>query len=189
MAVLEYLKNFNECPMDADSQNKRSSDISICMLTSAQKIMLITDKSTESILNRACGCARYAYNWARQTWLNRKRQGIEIVSINDLLKEFNVHKTPWMKESPKDAMAQAIMSFGLAKKRHYENPKQYGFPKKKKYSSKRSFYITNDHAYIKEGYIKIPKVKNLVKLAEPLCGNCLNGKINNYVISRGSNGK
>lgn len=171
-----------------------NAKISICgafvfMLTSAQKIMLLTDKHTEHILNRACGCARYAYNWARQTWLDKKKQGIGSVSINSILKEFNANKTPWMKESPKDAMAQAIMNFGLAKKRHYENPKQYGFPKKKKYSSKRSFYITNDHAYIKNGYIKIPRVKNLVRLAEPLCANCLNGKINNYVISFGSNGK
>ena len=44
------------------------------MQTSAQKIMLLTDKQTERLLNRACGCARYAYNWARVTWLNKKRQ-------------------------------------------------------------------------------------------------------------------
>lgn len=159
------------------------------MQTRAQKIMLVTDKHTEHILNRACGCARYAYNWARQTWLIKKRQGVASVRINDLLKEFNASKTPWMMESPKDAMAQAIINFGIAKKLHYENPRHYGFPKRKKYSSRRSFYITNDHAYIRNGCIKIPKVKNLVRLAEPVCSNCLGGKINNYVVSRDVNGK
>ena len=31
--------------------------------------------------------------------------------------------------------------------------------------------------------------KGGVQLAEPVCSNCLNGKINNYTISKGSNGK
>lgn len=150
--------------------------------------MLIIDKKTASALNRACGCARYAYNWARTTWLAKKKAGQESVTCAELRKEFNANKTDWMYESPKGSMDQAIKNFVLAKKRHYENPKQFGFPKRKKYKSRRSFYIENDKARLLDGhYIKLPKVPVPVRLAEPVRPECLQGKINNFVISKGTN--
>ena len=93
--------------------------------------MLITDNAVEHKLNSACGCARYAYNWARETWFSKKKSGQKSVSTAELRKEFNVLKTDWMYESPKGSMDQAIKNFGLAKKRHYDNPKQFGFPKRR----------------------------------------------------------
>lgn len=96
------------------------------------------------MLNSACGCARYAYNWARDRWFEKKKAGQESVTCAELRKEFNSEKLDWMYESPKGSMDQAIKNFCQAKKRHYENPKQFGFPKRKKYTSKRSFYIEND---------------------------------------------
>ena len=91
------------------------------------------------MLNSACGCARYAYNWARDRWFEKKKAGQESVTCAELRKEFNSEKLDWMYESPKGSMDQAIKNFCQAKKRHYENPKQFGFPKRKKYTSKRSF--------------------------------------------------
>ena len=160
------------------------------MQTSAQKIMLKTDNSIAHVLNRSCGCARYAYNWARERWLEKKKAGQESVTCAELRKEFNAEKLDWMYESPKGSMDQAIKNFCQAKKRHYENPKQFGFPKRKKYTSKRSFYIENDKArIIDERSIKLPMIKTPVKLAESVCRECLDGKINNYTISRESNGE
>ena len=150
--------------------------------------MLIVDKKTASTLNRACGCARYAYNWARDTWLAKKKSGQESVTCAELRKEFNEQKTDWMYESPKGSMDQAIKNFVLAKKRHYENPDQFGFPKRKKYKSKRSFYIENDHAkLLNANHIKLPKLSTPVRLSEPVKQECLHGKINNFVVSKGSN--
>ena len=158
------------------------------MITTAQKIMLIADKKTASTLNRACGCARYAYNWARDTWFAKKAAGQKSVTCAELRKEFNEQKTDWMYESPKGSMDQAIKNFVIAKKRHYENPKQFGFPKRKKYKSKRSFYIENDQArLLDEYYIKLPKIPTPVRLAESVKQECFHGKINNYVVSKGSN--
>lgn len=158
------------------------------MITTAQKIMLIVDKKTASTLNRACGCARYAYNWARDTWFSKKNAGQALVTCAELRKEFNAQKTDWMYESPKGSMDQAIKNFVLAKNRHYENPSQFGFPKRKKYKSKRSFYIENDNAkLIGESHIKLPKIPTPVRLAEPVRQECLYGKINNFVVSKGSN--
>ena len=136
------------------------------MITTAQKIMLIVDTKTASTLNRACGCARYAYNWARDTWFAKKKSGQQSVTCAELRKEFNEQKTDWMYESPKGSMDQAIKNFVLAKKHHYENPELFGFPKRKKYKSKRSFYIENDKAkLIDEYHIKLPKIPNPVRLA------------------------
>jgi putative transposase len=158
------------------------------MITTAQKIMLIVDKKTASTLNRACGCARYAYNWARDTWFAKKKAGQKSVTCAELRKEFNEQKTDWMYESPKGSMDQAIKNFVLAKQRHYENPDQFGFPKRKKYKSKRSFYIENDKAhFVDEYHIKLPKIPIPVRLAEPVRLECLSGKINNFVVSKGIN--
>ena len=158
------------------------------MITTAQKIMLIVDKKAASTLNRACGCARYAYNWARDTWFAKKDAGQKSVTCAELRKEFNEQKTDWMYESPKGSMDQAIKNFVFAKKRHYENPELFGFPKRKKYKSKRSFYIENDKAYLVDNYhIKLPKIPTPVRLAEPVNPECLYGKISNFVVSQGSN--
>ena len=160
------------------------------MIISAQKIMLITDNAVEHKLNSACGCARYAYNWARETWFSKKKAGQKSVSTAELRKEFNALKTDWMYESPKGSMDQAIKNFGLAKKRHYDNPKQFGFPKRKKFTAKRSFYIENDKAkLIDEWTIKLPLIKSPLRLSEPVNNKCMTGKINNFVISKGSNEK
>lgn len=152
--------------------------------------MMLVDGNTASALNRACGCARYAYNWARDTWFEKKRAGQESVTCAELRKEFNAQKTDWMYESPKGSMDQAIKNFVLAKKRHYEHPERFGFPKRKKYTSKRSFYIENDKAKVVDEYhIKLPHIKVPVRLAEPVKSECINGKINNFVISKGTNDK
>lgn len=158
----------------------------VCMISTAQKIMLVVDSKTASALNRACGCARYAYNWARDTWFAKKAAGQKSVTCAELRKEFNAQKTDWMYESPKGSMDQAIKNFVLAKKRHYENPEQFGFPKRKKYTAKRSFYIENDQARIVDStHIKLPLIKTPVRLAEPVRLECLSGKINNFVVSKG----
>ena len=150
--------------------------------------MLIVDRNIVSAFNRASGCARYAYNWARDTWFAKKGAGQESVTCAELRKEFNAQKADWMYESPKGAMDQAIKNFVLAKKRHYENPELFGFPKRKKYKSKRSFYIENDKARLVDSTrIKLPLIKTPVRLAEPVTQECLHGKINNFVVSKGSN--
>lgn len=149
---------------------------------------MLADCTTASALNRACGCARYAYNWARDTWFAKKKEGQKTVTCAELRKEFNEQKTDWMYESPKGSMDQAIKNFVLAKKRHYEHPELFGFPKRKKYKSKRSFYIENDKAKLTdECHIKLPHIKVPVRLAEPVRAECLCGKINNFVVSKGTN--
>ena len=151
---------------------------------------MLVDGKTASALNRACGCAHYAYNWARDTWFEKKRFGQKSVTCAELRKEFNEQKTDWMYESPKGSMDQAIKNFVLAKKRHYEHPELFGFPKRKKYTSKRSFYIENDKANIVDEYhIKLPKIKVPVRLSEPVKTECINGKINNFVVSKGNSNR
>jgi len=95
-----------------------------------------------------------------------------------------------MYESPKGSMDQAIKNFCLAKKRHYANPELFGFPKRKKYKSRRSYYIENDKAkVVDEFHVRLPLIKKPVRLAEPIKQECLAGKINNFVVSRGTNDK
>ena len=160
------------------------------MTSSAQKIMLKAGGEDIMQFRKNCGAARYAFNWARCRWLEQKVSKVGRVSSGDLRKEFNANKADWMYESSKGSMDRGIKNFVLAKNRHYANPKQFGFPKKKNRFGRKSFYIENDKARIVDSmHVRLPLIKNPIELAEEINPECLNGKVNNFVVSEGANGK
>lgn len=158
----------------------------------AHKIRMFPTESQVEVLKKACGVARFAYNWALTEWERLYALG-EKTGQGILRKRLNACKReefPWMMESTKCAPEQAIKNLGKAFSAFFENVKlkrkvgkknPYGYPQKhKKGKCKESFYIANDKAKICGKEIFLPHCKEAFKLSEELR---FSGKIMSYTIS------
>lgn len=159
------------------------------MPTLSHKIRLTPTLEQRVALAKACGCARFAWNWALARYKQLKEQGAVRVSINDLKKEFNQIKEeqfPWIYDSPKDAnqhpfanLKKALSNFYSAKRSN----RNLGYPKFKRKGERDSFYISNDKFSLRDQLAKLPVI-GIVKMAEPLR---FEGKIMSGTVSRTAN--
>ena len=149
----------------------------------AHKIRLYPNKAQSTYFAKACGTARFAYNWA----LNKAKTQYEQDNNSKfdegaLRRELNAVKKeqfPWMYEVTKCAPQLAIKD-GLAKafKNFFE--KRAGFPKFHKKGENDSFSLSNDQLKIEGKSVKIPNL-GWVRLAE---GLRFIGKILSATVSR-----
>jgi putative transposase len=130
---------------------------------------------------KACGVARFAYNWALAEWKrlyesgNQVSEGILRKRLNEIKKE----QFPWMLEVTKCAPQLAIMNnLNNAFKNFFE--KRAEFPKFHKKGINDSFSISNDHFNVDGYFVHIPKLGQ-VRLAESLR---FDGKILAATVSR-----
>jgi putative transposase len=129
---------------------------------------------------RACGVARFAYNWALSEW-NRLYALGEKISEGQLRKCLNAIKReqfPWMLEVTKCAPQLAIMDLGTAFKNFFTGLAKY--PQFKKKGRHDSFSISNDQFKVKGSAIRIPGL-GLVRMREQLR---FTGKILGATVSR-----
>ena len=155
----------------------------------AHKIRIFPNQAQEQALNKACGVARFAWNWALSRW-DEKYKAKEQVSESSLRKELNAIKGtefPWMLEVSKCAPQQAIINLGKAFDGFFKGlkGKHKGKPGKPKYKSKKnakqSFYLDNVNERIKEGKFHLPHLKRGIRMAEQVR---FQGKILSYTVSR-----
>ena len=88
----------------------------------AHKIRLYPNSIQADYFTKACGVARFAYNWALDEWERAQRVG-EYIRENDLRKRLNAIKRteyPWMLEVTKCAPQLAIKNnFNSAIQNYY----------------------------------------------------------------------
>jgi putative transposase len=146
----------------------------------AHKIQLDPNDKQSTYFAKACGIARFAYNWALDRWKKQYEAG-EKVSEGKLRKELNAIKReeyPWMLEVTKCAPQLAIKDLGKAFQNFFA--KRAEFPKFKKKGQKDSFALSNDQFSINAKTIRIPNL-GYVRMAEELR---FDGKIMGAVVSR-----
>ncbi len=149
----------------------------------AHKIELKTNNVQVTYFKRACGVARFAWNWGLAEWDQQFKSG-QKPSGMALKKQFNALKEaefPWTYEVTKYASQQPFLDLQDAWKRFFK--KLGGKPRfKKKGKSHDSFYVGGDQIKLDESKRRI-KIPNLgwVKMRESLR---FEGKINSVVISR-----
>jgi putative transposase len=143
----------------------------------AHKIQLRPNKSQETGLSKACGTARYTWNWALDLWNRQYDQGLK-PKANDLKKQWNQVKPEWVYESPKDANQQPFAFLGSAWKRFFK--KLSGRPTFKKKGKHDSFYLSNDKFKVSGTRLKVPHLGNL-KMTEELRHK---GKIQSATVSK-----
>ena len=99
----------------------------------AHKIRLNPSPEQEIYFKKACGIARFTYNWALATWKqnrdNEHKKSI-IKSKNDF-NDIKHEKYPWMYEVTKCAAEYAFIDLNQALSNHFKNPKHFGFPNPK----------------------------------------------------------
>ncbi|MDR0272774.1 MAG: transposase [Clostridiales bacterium] len=151
------------------------------MIILAHKICLDPNNIEATYFAKACGVARFAYNWALVEWKRLYDNG-EKVNEGILRKRLNAIKHtefPWMSEVTKCAPQFAIKD-GLNKAFKNFFAKRAEFPKFKKKGIKDSFSLSNDQFKIDGDKIKIPNL-GWVRMTEELR---FSGKIIGAVVSR-----
>ncbi|BBD78360.1 RNA-guided endonuclease InsQ/TnpB family protein [Hydrogenophilus thermoluteolus] len=152
----------------------------------AHKIALDPNNVQATYLKKACGVARFAYNWALAEW---RRQYEAWKADNTLPKpsqaalrrQLNAIKReqfPWMLEVTKCAPQMAIIQLGAAFKNFFAGRARY--PQFRKKGVHDRFTLTNDQFTVEGCRIRIPNL-GWVRMREPLR---FTGKIMSATISR-----
>lgn len=151
------------------------------------KIALKPNNKQVTYFKKACGVARFAYNWGLAEWKKQYESGGKPSEIS-LRKKLNaIKKTefPWMQEVTKVAPQQAIKNLGSAFNRFFKHQGKY--PQFKKKGIRDSFRADNGPAIAGENAVKlISKKINLprigwIKLQEELR---FQGQIKSVTVSR-----
>lgn len=152
----------------------------------AHKIALKPNNAQRAYFKKACGVARFAYNWGLEMWQQQyqaHKENAENPRPDEFLlcRQLNAikrEKFPFMLEVTKSAPERAIKDLGKAFRNFWAGRAKY--PKFRKKSRHDSFYISNDLFRIIGNKIRIPKL-GWVRMAEILR---FSGKIMSATISR-----
>lgn len=152
----------------------------------AHKIALAPNNVQATYLARACGTARFAYNWALAEWSRqyeahkadptqpKPSQGALRRQLNAVKRE----QFPWMLEVTKNAPQMAIMQLGAAFRNFFAGRAKY--PKFRKKGIHDRFTLTNDQFSVEGSHIRIPNL-GWVRMRETLR---FTGKIMSATVSR-----
>lgn len=161
----------------------------------AHKIRLNPTPDQEIYLRKACGVARFTYNWALAEWKRNKEAGGASLGPMGLKKQFNAIKREqfaWALDVTKSASDTGFFRLQDALKNYYDSKKgeragaKMGFPKfKSKKRSKLSFSLAYDQVsernYVGHEFRLHPtKLGEPINMAEPLR---FTGKVKETTIS------
>lgn len=152
-------------------------------VTRTHKIQLDPTCKQQIYFAKACGIARFTWNWALANWEEGYKSG-QKVNAFELKKQFNALKSqefPWIYEVTKYASQQPFIHLKKAFQAFFNKTARY--PKYKRKGVHDSFYIGGDQVKVVGNYVKIPNL-GWVRLRESLR---FEGKINGVTISRKAN--
>lgn len=146
----------------------------------AHKIRLCPTPEQEEYFRKACGTARFTWNWALAEWDRQYKAG-EKPTGQKLCKQFNAIKYkefPWLKEVARDPHARPFINLNTAFRRFFK--KLGRRPKFKKKGGRDSFYVANDLFWVRGKTVRLPRI-GLVKTRQELR---FDGKIMGATVSR-----
>jgi len=154
------------------------------MILSHRSTLDPTVKQREQ-LARACGVARFAYNWALAEWKRQYEAGEKPTAykLDALFNSIKRAQFPFVCEVASRASQNAILDLGTAFSnffRRVKNGEKPGYPRFKKRGVHDAFLINNQDFRFIGKKVKLPKL-GLVKCHEELR---FNGKIMSATISR-----
>src|SRR3990167_7187932 len=146
----------------------------------AHKIALKPNNKQATYFAKACGVARFAYNWALTEWKKEYEAGGKPtqVALRRKLNSIKKKEYPWMLEVTKNAPQMAIIQLGAAFKNFFAGRAKY--PKFRKKGIHDRFTLTNDQFAVEGNRLRIPNL-GWVRMRESLKHV---GKILSATISR-----
>jgi putative transposase len=155
----------------------------------AYKYRMYPNNEEKIYLVKTFGCSRFIYNkmLADRIKSYEENKDLDIKQIKyptpaQYKKEFE-----WLKEVDSLALANEQLNLDKAYKNFFRD-KSVGFPRFKKKSNTNSFTTNNQNGtvYIENGYIKVPKLKTMIKIKKH---RQFNGIIKSCTISQVPSGK
>ena len=159
----------------------------------AHRIALDPNNIQRTYFAKACGTARFAYNWALAEWQRQYAAGGKPnqLALRRALNSIKRDQFPWMLEVTKNAPQMAIIQLGNAFKNFFDDlekckrgeiaKQKIRRPKfKKKGKSRDSFTLTNDQFHVDGDRIHLPHI-GCVRMCEEIR---FPGKIVSGTISR-----
>ena len=124
------------------------------------------NKAQANYFARACGVARFSYNWALEQWqkqyqAHKKDPSLPKPNEAALRRQINsIKKTefPWMLEVTKCAVQYGIKNLGKSFQNFFKNPKHFSYPQFKKKFQHDSFTLSNDDFKVEDSRIRIPRI-------------------------------
>jgi putative transposase len=149
------------------------------MPTLAHKIRLDPTAKQEGAFVRACGVARFSFNWALARWNDLYQAGEKPCGAmlkrewNDLKRE----QFPWVYESPKNANDQPFADLDTAFRRFFKGLAKR--PRFKKKGVHDAFYVANDKLRLDGKRVRLPVI-GWVRMRETLRfeGRVLSARVN-----------
>ena len=134
------------------------------MIHRSHKIRLVPNKEQAQMLVKACGCARYAWNWALAEWDKEFKAGNKPNAFA-LKKQWNAVKPDWVYESPKDANQYPFEALGKAFSAFFRGQARHPVFKKKGVAD--CFHVNNDKFNCDAAWVTLPKIGK-VRMREQL---------------------
>lgn len=131
----------------------------------AYKFRLYPNKEQQEYFAKCFGCTRFIYNQMLADKIEYYKKTGEM--LNNTPAQYK-KEYPWLREVDSLALANAQLNLNKAYKNFFRD-KSIGFPKFKSKKRSRASYTTNNQKgtiYIEDGYIKLPKLKSLVKIVQ-----------------------
>lgn len=134
----------------------------------AYKYRIYPTNEQKLYLAKTFGCTRFIYNQmlADRIKSYEENKDLDVKSIKYPTPAQYKKEYEWLKEIDSLALANAQMNLDKAYKNFFRD-KSVGFPKFKSKKTNRFSYTTNNQKgtiYIDNGYIKIPKLKSMIKI-------------------------
>ena len=145
----------------------------------SQRIALAPNNAQATYFRRACGVARFAYNFALAEWEKAYEAGGKPTwpALSRRLNAIKREQFPWMAEVTAHAPNYAVMHLGEAFSRFFQKKAKY--PRFKKKGGRDSFEFHPKEFSIRNGKAYIPKL-GFVRMRQPLRRE---GKVKSVVVS------
>lgn len=158
----------------------------------AYKYRIYPNEEQRIFIAKACGCSRFIYNQMLANRIDVYENNKDKLTYTEMAK---LYLTPasfkkeyeWLKETDSLALANAQINLNTAYNNFFKD-KSKGFPKFKKKSNWIKYKTNNQKGtiYIENGYIKLPKLKSMIKIKQH---RLFEGEIKSATVSKNPMGQ